>query len=192
MNISAYYYNRYSSVTSQGASKVGCHDYNSMFGAQKLAQQASASKGTGSSDRKYHMSLNATLGAGGSGNGSSYALNYASNSTDENPVVIADWIDPDGNKFKQTFNLNDIDPTNATYVEMAALGAHLGAPGLGPLAATSGGEHKYGEKKNYISDFKKAINMANSLGDYASSQRAYNKLSYYMDFMATQNLTKSA
>ena len=53
-----------------------------------------------------------------------YAMWYADGSTEENPVIFARTIDANGREMEQTFSLNDIDPHNATYLEMLALQVH--------------------------------------------------------------------
>ena len=53
------------------------------------------------------------LWTGGNGTGLSYCLKYADDSTDEN-----------GKEFEQRIYINDVDPSNATVVEMRALEAH--------------------------------------------------------------------
>ena len=53
-----------------------------------------------------------------------YAMWYAEGSTEENPVIFARTIDANGREMEQTFSLNDIDPHNATYLEMLALQVH--------------------------------------------------------------------
>ena len=56
--------------------------------------------------------------------GLSYCLKYADDSTDENPVVLAKGVDENGKEFEQRIYINDVDPSNATVVEMRALEAH--------------------------------------------------------------------
>ncbi len=58
--------------------------------------------------------------------GSSYHFEYSLDSTDENPIVNVFYTDKNGDYFEETINLNDVDPTNATYTEFTALYAHLG------------------------------------------------------------------
>ena len=64
------------------------------------------------------------LWTGGNGTGLSYCLKYADDSTDENPVVLAKGVDENGKEFEQRIYINDVDPSNATVVEMRALEAH--------------------------------------------------------------------
>ena len=64
------------------------------------------------------------LGFGADNLGRQYALNYAEDSTDENPIVIAKGNDEYGQQFEERIYLNDIDLNNASYLEMAALAVH--------------------------------------------------------------------
>ncbi len=57
--------------------------------------------------------------------GGTFRLLYADESTEENPCMIAEGIDEKGKAFRKKIFINDIDPRNATYVEMTALECHL-------------------------------------------------------------------
>ncbi len=61
------------------------------------------------------------LWTGGNGTGLSYCLKYADDSTDENPVVLAKGVDENGKEFEQRIYINDVDPSNATVVEIPHL-----------------------------------------------------------------------
>ena len=53
------------------------------------------------------------LGFGADNLGRQYALNYAEDSTDENPIVIAKGNDEYGQQFEERIYINDIDLNNA-------------------------------------------------------------------------------
>lgn len=174
------------SLPSRGG--VGC-DFESIKKAREELQKAIA--GPPKSPRtEFRLPRDPGLGAGGNGLGYSYAAKYAEGSTDEDPIVTVDWTDPDGNEFTENIHVNDVDPSNATFIEMAALGGHLGVPGLGPLAGTSG-SHPYDQRMNFISDFEKSINMANRLGNLAGSQEDSLKLYRYLDFVEKVKETRA-
>ncbi len=63
---------------------------------------------------------------GGGMNNITYELSYAENSTDENPIINAKVREDNGygKEINQTININDIDPQNATVIELRALLAH--------------------------------------------------------------------
>ena len=76
------------------------------------------------------------LGFGADNLGRQYALNYAEDSTDENPIVIAIGNDEYGQPFEERIYVNDIDLNNASYLEMAALAAHTKTDSCVPTALT--------------------------------------------------------
>lgn len=53
-----------------------------------------------------------------------YELKYTDDSTTENPCVIAEGYDENGNIFREKININDIDLNNATRTEITAFMAH--------------------------------------------------------------------
>lgn len=75
------------------------------------------------------------LYSGGNGTGLSYYIQYAENSTEEDPTVIAKGVDENGEEFEQTIHINRINPRCATIVEMHALEAHLGVDKNGGLTS---------------------------------------------------------
>ena len=77
---------------------------------------------------KVYLKKEDMLYSGGNGTGLSFYLKYAEDSTADNPKVVAKGVDENGRDFEQTINVNDINPRNATIVEMRALEAVAGAP----------------------------------------------------------------
>ena len=111
------------------------------------------------------------LWTGGNGTGLSYCLKYADDSTDENPVVLAKGVDENGKEFEQRIYINDVDPSNATVVEMRALEAHYKVEKQGgftslPLEA---GNMGLNDRRDFISMFKKSIE---DLEQYEGQYRA--------------------
>ncbi|WP_394523383.1 hypothetical protein [Lacrimispora sp. JR3] len=78
-----------------------------------------------SSGYKMYLKKGA-LYSGGNGTGLSYYLEYAEGSTKENPLVTAKGVDENGDEFEQTISINDINPKNATIVELQSLASHYG------------------------------------------------------------------
>lgn len=76
-----------------------------------------------------------TAYSGGQANGLSYKIDYAENSTPENPIMIATGVDENGTPFEQELVLKDIDPRNATIVEFRALEAHLNGGKMASVGA---------------------------------------------------------
>ena len=121
------------------------------------------------------------LGFGADNLGRQYALNYAEDSTDENPIVIAKGNDEYGQQFEERIYLNDIDLNNASYLEMAALAAHTKTDSCVPTAMTSG-HHDYFQKENYVDDFNKYIADLYQTGSYDAALYETSILRKYMDY----------
>ena len=108
----------------------GLNTVSSMYRQQKgnnMKAPASAEKTfyTAETPKVYQIfTTDNMLWTGGNGTGLSYCLKYADDSTDENPVVLAKGVDENGKEFEQRIYFNDVDPSNATVVEMRALEAH--------------------------------------------------------------------
>ena len=88
--------------------------------------------------------------------------------TDENPVVLAKGVDENGKEFEQRIYINDVNPSNATVVEMRALEAHYKVEKQGgftslPLEA---GNMGLNDRRDFISMFKKSIEDLNKLGRF--------------------------
>lgn len=105
--------------------------------------------------RMYIDSLFTSACAGGDVSGK-----YDDSSTDSDPVMLVWGQDSKGNKFERKIHLNNINPKNASVVEMKALEAHLNAQGqsLGAGAALAfvGGNMDITEKidfTKYFSDY---------------------------------------
>ncbi len=107
-----------------------------------------------------------TLYSGGNGTGLSYTLKYAEDSTAENPVITARGVDENGKEFEQRIYVKDINPANATIVEMRALQAYSGEDTS--LSLTSlppeSGSMKLNDKADFFSMFEKAISDMKKLG----------------------------
>lgn len=145
-------------------------------------KNAAAASGKG---RTVYMKTDDMLYSGGNGTGLSYYLKYADSSTDEDPTVIAKGVDENGNEFEQTIHINDIDPRNATIVEMHALEEYTGAEkryGFTSLPLSTGNMGLY-ERRNFINMFEDSINNLTLLK--AKKAAAYYKQSVqvYLDFM---------
>lgn len=109
-----------------------CHK-NNRFGNNDFSVTASNSPNNGkaakvpdhSAGHKLYLKKGA-LYSGGNGTGLSYYLEYAEGSTKENPLVTAKGVDENGDEFEKTISVNDIDPENATIVELQSLASYYG------------------------------------------------------------------
>ena len=108
-------------------------------------------------------------------------MNYAEDSTDENPIVIANGTDEYGQQFEERIYINDIDLNNASYLEMAALAAHTKTDSCVPTAMTSG-RHDYFQKENYVDDFNKCISDLYKMGSYDAALYETGILRKYMNY----------
>ena len=152
----------------------GLNTVSSLYGQQKdnhMKASASAEKTfyTAETPKVYQIfTTDHMLWTGGNGTGLSYCLKYADDSTDENPVVLAKGVDENGKEFEQRIYINDVNPSNATVVEMRALEAHYKVEKQGgftslPLEA---GNMGLNDRRDFIAMFKKSIEDLNKLGRF--------------------------
>jgi len=153
--------------------------------------------------RNVIMPTEGTVYSGGNAAGLSFELRYAESSTDENPVMTARGWDENGDEFERTININNIDPQNATPVEITALQAHLNG---GKLYLTSGssmvtsGNHgdniglNLNDRNDYITPLKNNINVYGNSG-YPGTKELALDLSIILDrlsaFMNKEEITNA-
>ena len=101
------------------------------------------------------------LFSGGNGrSGQEIHMKYDESSTEEDPVIRAWGIDSKGNEYEQLIHVNEVDPQNATPVEMKALEEHLfatkdevitspGSRGIGSILSSLSG-FDVNEKLNFV------------------------------------------
>ena len=75
--------------------------------------------------RLIDIQANEVLYSGGNGTGLTFEIRQADGFTRDNPVMVVTGRDENGDAFEKTIRLHDVNPSNATYVEMRALVAHL-------------------------------------------------------------------
>ncbi|MDR2022680.1 MAG: hypothetical protein LBQ71_05390 [Hungatella sp.] len=102
---------------------TGISKITSIFEAASSQTQIPA---TEKSDQVFFIPDEKTLWSGGNASGISCIVRYSDDYSKDNPVVIAVGMDDSGKQFQYQININDIDPTNATYVELKTLSHHLG------------------------------------------------------------------
>ncbi|WP_313165881.1 hypothetical protein [Sedimentibacter sp.] len=117
------------------------------------------------------------LYSGGNGTGLSFYIKYAENSSEDNPVVVAKGIDEAGEEFERIININEINPYDATIVEMKILEAYLEL-NKGDFSSLPLSMHKMGlnERGNFIEGFRNSINEQNILGQIQNAK-------FYLDNM---------
>lgn len=151
----------------------------------KNVQSAAANSQPKKNTYKVYMKTGDMLFSGGNGTGLSFYIKYADNSTAENPVMIAKGVDENGNEFEQTIRIKDINPHNATIVEMRALEAYLNVDkgvGLTSLPPSTG-NLGLNDRTDFIAMFRKTINDMNLLGEYQFAQFYSINMKTYLDFL---------
>ena len=129
------------------------------------------------------------LWTGGNGTGLSNSLKYADESTDENPVVLAKGVDENGKEFERKIYINDVNPSNATVVEMRALEAHYKVEKQGgftslPLEA---GNMGLNDRRDFISMFKKSIEDLKKLGKFDLSLLWMKSMDTYLNLTSSNS-----
>ena len=171
---------------------------SSWYGQQKgnnMKAPASAEKTfyTAETPKVYQIfTTDNMLWTGGNGTGLSYCLKYADDSTDENPVVLAKGVDENGKEFEQRIYINDVNPSNATVVEMRALEAHYKVEKQGgftslPLEA---GNMGLNDRRDFIAMFKKSIEDLNKLGRFDLSLLWTKSMDAYLDLTSANSKYK--
>ena len=121
---------------------IGATGYPAWHGTKKAqqntAEKSFASQLNNAESAKPHTSIvymktDDMLYSGGNGTGLSFYLKYAENSTEDDPTVVAKGVDENGNEFEQTIHINEVNPRNASLVEMTALESYMGVDKNGGL-----------------------------------------------------------
>lgn len=152
-----------------------------------LPEKSSEKQQTGNVPKTYtvYMMDEDTLYSGGNGTGLSFYLKWAEDTTEDDPVMVAKGVDENGEEFEQRIRINDINPTNATLVEMRALEAYTGVDKNGGLSSLPMGTGEMGlhDRKNFMQMFKKEISdMALLKQRKAVAYYEYSMRNYW-DFM---------
>lgn len=160
---------------------------------------ASQIKNTGTTQKKVYqvyMKTDDMLYSGGNGSGLSFYIKYAEGSTEEDPTVVAKGVDENGNEFEQTIHINDINPRNATMVQMRALEAYLGVDKNGglsslPYSSSSGNMGLY-DRGNFITMFQDTIRDMNILGQRKTEAYYRYSMQAYLNFMEERRAKDSS
>lgn len=122
--------------------------------------------------KQVYMMTDDMLYSGGNGTGLSFYIKYADESTEDNPIVVAKGVDENGKEFEQKISINDINPLNASIVEMRALESHYNVDKGGGLTSLPNGTGTMGlnDRRNFISMFEEAVQDLQKLARYDLSQ----------------------
>ncbi|MCI8818103.1 MAG: hypothetical protein HFG04_02980 [Oscillibacter sp.] len=131
--------------------------------------QARLEEAGDSANRLPPMCMGETVAASGSHAGKngfmqSYCAHYTEDSTAEDPVVRISGVGNNG-PFDVLCHLKDVDPANASYVELAALRGHLAKTGVytnsqnssGPLPYTMDFRDDITRKHNFIEEIQDSL-----------------------------------
>ena len=95
----------------------------------------------------------------GFGDGEEIHMKYDTSSTDADPVIYAWGKNADGSEYQQKIHVNQINPKNATAIEMIALHAHQGKSTFDDEgraitdAAAAFGTHEKMDYAQFIEDY---------------------------------------
>lgn len=152
-----------------------------------LQEKSSPKPQAGNGPKVYtvYMEDEDMLYSGGNGTGLSFYIKWAEDSTEENPVVVAKGVDENGEEFEQRIHINDINPNNATLVEMHALEAYTGVEKNGGLSSLPMGTGDMGlnDRRNFMQMFKKQISDMTLLKQRAAAAYYEYSMRNYWDFI---------
>ncbi len=132
-----------------------------------------------------YMKTDDMLYSGGNGTGLSFYIKYAENSTEEDPMVVAKGVDENGDEFQQLIHINQIDPRNATIVEMRALEAYIGVEkqyGFTSLPLDTGNMRLH-DRRNFMEMFADVIGDMGLLRQRKTADYYRYSMQAYLDFM---------
>lgn len=194
MNVTPLYRNSTPTFAGMKSNKSVGVDFGAVMKAKKETEAAKNPPPRNMKDFHMKVNLNYGLAGGGNGIGYTYTARYAENSTEDDPIVTVDWTDPDGNEYKEHIRVNNVDPRNATFVEMTALGAHLGVDShtiIPGHTATLSANRPYDQKVNFIAEFEQSIDMAQRLGSIVGVRDNSIKMGMYLDFVEKAQAAKA-
>jgi hypothetical protein len=155
------------------------------------ASSAADANGGVEKEIRLHMPDEDTLVSGGHGNGLSYHIKYAANSSKDNPIAIVNGIDENGNEFERTIYLNEVNPYNATVMEIKALEAHvtgrrggIGITSAGIVQATMG--MGVNDRNNFVDALENFANGQIQVGEAEEARRYFELMQSFFDFYDAQ------
>lgn len=150
-------------------------------------------------DKEYKLQANAVLSTVRIETGESIGIFYDETSTKSNPVMLAKIIDADGSENEMKININDVNPSDASYVEMLALSAHLKTEGKidGPAGAFAtmvfnarvkeANERNIYAKEDFMPAMKEMVNDALKDGRMDTYLRYLKELDIYSNWGKKSN-----
>ncbi len=153
-------------------------------GGKSFAEQISNAAGLKPHTSMVYLKTDDMLYSGGNGTGLSFYIKYADNSTEDDPTVVAKGVDENGNEFEQTIHINEINPRNASVVEMIALESYMGVDKNGGLTSLPLGTGMMGlhDRTDFMDMFQKQIGDMKLLSQKRAAYYQYS-MQAYLDFM---------
>lgn len=171
------------------AANIGNNSSNRVSGEQKKFNV----------DKEYKLQANSVLSTVRIETGESIGIFYDETSTKSNPVMLAKIIDADGSENEMKININDVNPSDASYVEMLALSAHLKTEGKidGPAGAFAtmvfnarvkeANERNIYAKEDFMPAMKEMVNDALKDGRMDTYLRYLKELDIYSNWGKKSN-----
>ncbi|MCI8321501.1 MAG: hypothetical protein HFH02_10580 [Dorea sp.] len=125
----------------------------------------------------------------GGGYGQEIHIKYDESSTEENPVIKAWGIDSKGNDYNKRIYVNEIDPRNASPVEMKALEEHLRRQGDTLIESCEGwrmgtiiwslGKYDVNEKTDFVQYMKQDGAASNNQKEVVKARLCAERYLFY-------------
>lgn len=113
--------------------------------------------------------------------GISASVFWHESSTPDNPVMLVRGVNVDRTPFEVKVNINEVDPRNASFIEMTALDAYLTANGQDSRAArTANGLEAAGATTSGLNAFSQ-IDFLSLLQSHMETQRLHSNMNAFME-----------
>lgn len=146
-------------------------------------------------NHSYELQANSVLSTIRVETGESIGIYYDESSTESNPIMLARVKDNQGNVQEIKVNVNEVDPSNASYVEMISLSAHLKSKGKinGPAGALAtmvfqsrvneANSKNIYEKNNFVSSMDNMLQDVLKNGQMDTYLRYLKELDIYKNWL---------
>lgn len=149
----------------------------------KFDKYMSVAQSTSMSYKNITLSINALFSCGNPSTGETASVYRADEYTEDNPIMLVVGVDSNGKKYEQKVNPKEVNPRNASYIEMVALSTYMCKAGL-----TNGTEpgvyaKDYFSKEDYLSALEDLTLCQLSSKNMQAYQYLSKKLLAYKDFI---------
>ena len=122
------------------------------------------------------------LFSGGMAVGSGFmnaSVNWSVNSTEDNPIMLVRGTDVDGSQFEVEVAINNINPRNASVIELFALDGYAAANGQSASATRAAARESAMSVPN---SFTPISNLFDALKEMIESQRFHGNIDGYVQY----------